>query len=98
MFCENCGNQLNDEALFCPKCGQAIKKEVTEVKVEKVQEQKVKAEIGSVEKSDRNHVKSEEKKSGVSGKVLIAVVIIIIVLACLKSDENGKKMLLNKII
>lgn len=22
MFCKNCGNQLNDGALFCPKCGQ----------------------------------------------------------------------------
>lgn len=91
MFCENCGNQLEDDAIFCPECGQVIKEEVTAVKVEKLQEQKVTAESENVEKLDGNHVKSEEKKRGVSGKVLIVAVIIIIVLACFKSDENGIK-------
>ena len=27
MYCENCGNQLNDDALFCDKCGAKIEQE-----------------------------------------------------------------------
>jgi len=26
MFCENCGNKLADNALFCPECGTKIEK------------------------------------------------------------------------
>ena len=25
MFCENCGNQIPDDALFCGKCGNPVK-------------------------------------------------------------------------
>lgn len=24
MFCENCGKQLEDDAIFCPECGQKV--------------------------------------------------------------------------
>ena len=24
MFCRNCGNQVNDDAVFCPACGKAL--------------------------------------------------------------------------
>lgn len=25
MFCKNCGNEINDNAVICPKCGCAVK-------------------------------------------------------------------------
>lgn len=25
MFCKNCGNELSDDAIFCPKCGSPVK-------------------------------------------------------------------------
>lgn len=31
MICKKCGNQLNDNALFCPKCGQKIEKQMRDV-------------------------------------------------------------------
>lgn len=24
IFCENCGKQLEDDAIFCPECGQKV--------------------------------------------------------------------------
>lgn len=29
MFCQNCGNQVKDEALFCNKCGKQIDGNIT---------------------------------------------------------------------
>lgn len=42
MFCIKCGNQIPDEAKFCPKCGQAVQGNVEEKVEEKVEKKSVK--------------------------------------------------------
>lgn len=29
MYCDNCGNQVEDDAVFCPKCGQQLSAQKT---------------------------------------------------------------------
>lgn len=31
MFCQNCGNEINDNAAVCPKCGAAVEMQSTPV-------------------------------------------------------------------
>lgn len=34
MFCQNCGNKVDDSAAFCPECGAALKKAITPEELE----------------------------------------------------------------
>lgn len=57
MFCENCGTQLNDDDLFCTKCGKRV---VVEESVEKKEEKPV--EQPAEEKEERPVEQPAEEK------------------------------------
>lgn len=44
MYCKNCGNELNSNALFCPNCGLNIKQGTLE-KEEKIQDNTIKFQL-----------------------------------------------------
>ena len=37
MFCKKCGREINDNAKFCPYCGQSTNEEVYNVKEQKIE-------------------------------------------------------------
>lgn len=88
MFCENCGNQLNDEDLFCTKCGEKIKEEVTTIKIQKVQEPKERAKSESTEKIDGKTTKTNEKKKSIFKKVICVIILIVIGVIAVKLRGN----------
>ncbi len=52
MFCEYCGNQLDDDALFCTKCGKSIK--------EKMENASEKISLEKQEKCDDSKIPTEK--------------------------------------
>lgn len=81
MFCKNCGNELSDGALFCPKCGS---------KIISNDESKFEKSIDSVEISTENKFEStnnelnngsnmvnKQKKKSIKKKILYIILIII---------------------
>ena len=52
MFCEYCGNQLEDDALFCAKCGKSIK--------EKMENASEKISLEKQEKCDDSKIPTEK--------------------------------------
>jgi len=50
-FCSKCGNEVNDDFLFCPKCGKSTGKDAGSVSVEDLQKsiQKLEARVSDVE-------------------------------------------------
>jgi len=64
MFCQNCGNQVDNNTEYCPKCGSKIVKNLDTENMEKVQEIKPK--------------KKKNGKVILVGIVVIAVIGIII--------------------
>ena len=63
MFCEKCGKEIDNDALFCPECGTSVKSESQELD-NKVEENKSKKEelYGAKEKKLNNSQKKINKK------------------------------------
>ena len=50
MHCKNCGKEVNEDAAFCPKCGESLTGKFTGW-----QELQIKEEIDEAERTSTNH-------------------------------------------
>ncbi len=92
MFCKKCGNQLNDGAVFCPKCGTPVTQNVETVNnTEEIQDTK-----SSDTLSQRVRSLVEIPKKKVNKKILIisviaVVAVVIVICIVIGSDSSGSK-------
>lgn len=75
MFCQKCGNQLNEGAAFCPKCGTRIAVP-SGIHVEAVNENNVKS------------VKPKKRKRGIIVVSIILVVCLLFFIVGISSSKN----------
>lgn len=108
MKCKKCGEELQGEFAFCPKCGEKVDKIEEKKDVEKSKNaQPVKNEEEKVEKEETKATgepKKEEKEKMSKGKIIgiiiaCMVAIAAIVFACIQltSTQNQKETLAQKI-
>ncbi len=91
MFCNNCGNQLEDGAVFCQNCGSSV--EVEETQQEQVQEEQVVQEEQPEEwgvpqwEPPVQPANMDKKKIGIA----VAAVAVIVLLICILGGGGYKK-------
>ena len=94
MFCKNCGSKLDDDALFCDKCGTPIKKDISSNGTKSVQELSSEAAETNniiVENTTSSAAKSGKKRA-IALVAAIAVVVVVAVAAILflrSGTSNG---------
>lgn len=97
MFCENCGEKVSKEDSFCTNCGNPIRKEDSKeetaneevkqeesndvVKTEETKVEQPKIEEDTTVKPVNNNIQKENIQKGASGKVILIILAILIVLA-----------------
>lgn len=82
MFCKNCGNEMSDQAKFCPRCGAPVNGVVSSKGKKVTSKQK----------------KKGKKKSGILGRILKRLFIILIILCLLTAIGVGLWFSRNKIL
>ncbi len=97
MYCTKCGNQLNDGAMFCPKCGCKVGKNTEQSDAALAANENAESDKSSIKISESN---STDKSGSVSNKrkekrhtlaiVLVSVLGAIIVLSVLMVFLMGK--------
>lgn len=105
MFCKKCGNQLNDGAVFCPKCGTAVT--VTEVakKDNETHTGSMRFETGkAIEKDPQKNDGAESKPVKAAKKIASIIWSLIgfacvagIILVCFLRSSPGKQILNNNL-
>ena len=81
MYCPKCGNKLNDNAIFCCKCGYKVKKDVSTV------------EVKEEEKKDLVRVEPPQKNNNIVIIVLFIIVILILIIIILFINKTKKSYL-----
>lgn len=74
MICKKCGNQLNDNALFCPKCGQRIETQTQDIN------RNVQPNINNVNPAGNVRSEAPPKKKHTVRTVLLSIVGTIVVM------------------
>lgn len=74
MICKKCGNQLNDNALFCPKCGQRIETQAQDIN------RNVQPNINNVNPAGNVRSEAPPKKKHTVRTVLLSIVGTIVVM------------------
>lgn len=74
MICKKCGNQLNDNALFCPKCGQRIETQTQDIN------RNVQPNINNVNPGGNVRSEAPPKKKHTVRTVLLSIVGTIVVM------------------
>lgn len=74
MICKKCGNQLNDNALFCPKCGQKIETQAQDIN------RNVQPNINNVNPAGNVRSEAPPKKKHPVRTVLLSIVGTIVVM------------------
>lgn len=64
MFCEKCGKELDDDAVFCTRCGNRVKKE----EISKEKSKQIDENIED-KKNDKDIIKDNKKNNNLSQKV-----------------------------
>lgn len=80
MFCEKCGNMLNDNEVFCPQCGNKVNSGISgnaEIIAEAAQEEKIKV-FDKTPKLDNYEISHNNKKVG-SNSIVKEIIIVLTV-------------------
>ena len=97
-YCENCGAELEDSAVFCDECGARVETVPQEKAVDSVQSKEAEKQENAVIDTSDKPVEKRKRMipilCGVIGVLIIAVIVIIIVTVTSRksnNDENNAK-------
>lgn len=99
-YCSFCGTELDDDALFCGKCGKKIEEIIEETKAEVISSEKEKnitfEETNNLSEKTEKQISKEEKKSGKEKIIIIILIAVIIgllifVISLISSNEDDIK-------
>ena len=97
-YCENCGAELEDSAVFCDECGARVEKKKKKKAVDSEQSKEAEKQENAVIDTSDKPVEKRKRMipilCGVIGVLIIAVIVIIIVTVTSRksnNDENNAK-------